>query len=112
MVTLLLWAIVLMLLQDEKERLKGQLIAASQDANVNFPQLKQKHTFIAGLQVSMQSSYVCSFKQMRLTCFHKFVVDRLDSNRKTWLVTCLCQQSALLCLPPHMLAQKAHKHDW
>lgn len=42
----------LLLHQDEKERLKGRLTAASQDSHTNPPQLQEKHTFIASLQVS------------------------------------------------------------
>ncbi len=38
--------------QDEKERLKAQVAAASQSSTANSTQLVDKHNFIATLQVS------------------------------------------------------------
>ena len=63
-----------MTLQDEKERLKGQVAAASQGTTANSAQLQDKHTFIASLQVCYASTtptqcfYLVPLKSLCLSC--------------------------------------------
>lgn len=65
-----------MSLQDEKERLKGQVAAANQGTTANSAQLQDKHTFIASLQVCSDLTLaLCSVKafvpELLLLIVHK-----------------------------------------